>query len=220
MVAWAQPWAQRLGPADGCRIWPAGSRLAADAPHGMPVPDADWASVPILRRDTRRDRSWAGPSGGGVACLAIGRVRSRRRHHPSDAPQDRPGGAVAAVARENTQCGSHYRYCCGPSCFRGLAASALRSLVNGLGIWRSHGRPKPTARIRRATAPPLSPRAGRRRRLRGATPWLRPPIRGLPRPADAAVEHADRAIRDRDRLLVPLLTGRNSTGAHRPGPVP
>src|SRR5438128_1248069 len=197
--------------------------MAADAPHCMPVPDTDWASVPVLRRDTRWDRSWAGPSGRGVARLATGRVRGRRRNHPSDAPQDQPGGAVAAVARENTQYDSHYQYCCGPCCLRGRAASALQSIVNGLGIRRSHGRPKPTAGIRRATAAQLSRRAGRRRRLWGATSWLwratswlwraaswlRSRIRGLPRPAEPAVEHADGAVRDRDRLLVPLLTGRN-----------
>src|SRR6266571_685121 len=227
MVAWARPWAQRLGAADRCRVWPAGSRLAADATHCMPVPDADRASVPVLRRDTRWDRSWAGPSGRGVARLATGRVRGRRRNHPSDAPQDQPGGAVTAVARENTQYDSHYRYCCGPCCLRGLAASALRSTVNGLGIRRSHGRPKPTARIRRATAAQLSRRAGRRRRrwratswLWGATSWLRSRIRRLPRPAEPAVEHADGAVRDRDRSLVPLLTGRNCPWDRRPEPVP
>src|SRR5215472_2147359 len=234
MVARAQPGAQCLGPANRRGIWPAGSRLAADAPHCMPAPDADRNSVPVLRRDSRRDRSWAGSSGSGAARFAPGRVRSRRRNHPSDAPQNPLGGAVAAVAGENTQHGSYYRYCCGPCNLRGLAASALRSTVNGFEFRRSHGRPKPTAGIRRATAAQLSRRPGRPRRLWRATSWLwgatswlwwttswlRSGIRGLPRPAEPAVEHTDGAVRDRDHLLVPLLAGRNRPWDHRPEPVP
>src|SRR5215469_14703800 len=116
--------AERLGPAHGYHFGVARACLAPPAPHSLPVADADWRSVPVLRRDTRRDRSWAGPPSGGIACLAARCLWCRGRDHPARSAHDEPRRTVAEVACENTQHRIHCRYCGDPCRLRGLAARA------------------------------------------------------------------------------------------------